>query len=143
MDDQFESAEAKSSGSLPDGDYEAQIERFDFWDDNGQRPLKLVTELTVVGDKYAGMKAPSVWHDLEDPDRLGYVKGYLHLLGLEGMKLSELESALEDVVGTTVAIRVVTKPPKDGKTFRNTYINEVLGKAPTSTDDGTDNDIPF
>jgi hypothetical protein len=146
MDDQFENAEAKvSGGSVPDGEYEATIDRFDFWEADRGGPLKLLTELSVATGDYAGLKPPSVWHDLEDEERLGFVKGYLHLLGLEGVKLSELETALEPVVGTRVAIRVATRTSKkNGLDYTNTYINEVLGESGSgSASVEKDDDIPF
>ena len=146
MDDQYEEAEAKSGGALvPDGDYEALIERFDFWERDGGGPLKLITELSVQSGEYAGVSAPSVWHELEDPDRIAWTKGYLHMLGLEGVRLSGLEAALEPLAGTThVSIRVATTS-KNGKTYRNTYINEVIGglgqtEGPPPVDE---DDIPF
>lgn len=148
MDDQFESTEAKvSGGSVPDGEYEALLERFDFWEKKGGGPLKLITEVRVDAGEYAGLSAPSVWHELEDPERIGWTKGYLHTLGLEGVKPSELETALEPIAGRTrVGIRIATTT-KNGKTYRDTYINEVIGEpgsaAPASTDDGTDDDISF
>lgn len=150
MDDQYESAEARTGGALvPDGEYEAVLERFDFWDPSAKGKeggLKLVTELSVTDGEYAGVAAPSVWHELEDPDRIGWTKGYLQMLGLEGIRLSQLESALEPLAGATkVAIRVVTKGQ-----YRNTYINEVIGKpgeadltgAPTAPA-AEEEDLPF
>lgn len=149
MQDEYDSAEAKTSGGgVPDGDYEGQIERFDFWEKGGGGPLKLITEISVQEGEFAGLSAPSVWHELEDPDRIGWTKGYLEMLGLQGVELSKLPEALEPLAGTTrVAIRVASTE-KDGKTYRNTYVNEVLegeGFTPAAGDaaDGGEDDIPF
>ncbi len=147
MDEKYESVEAKvSGGGVPDGDYEGVIQRFDFWQREGGGPLKLLTEITIASGEYAGLSAPTVWHELEDSERIGWTKGYLEMLGLQGVKLSELESKLEPLAGKTrVAIRVKTTS-KNGRTFENTYVNEVLG------DDGDtfeppaqpqEEDIPF
>jgi len=129
MQDAYDGVEAKTSGgAVPDGDYEGLIERFDFWEAEGGGPLKLITEISVQdGGDYDGLSAPSVWHELEDPDRIAWTKGYLEMLGLEGVNLAELPAALEPLAGTAqVAIRVVTTE-KGEKKYRNTYVNEVIG----------------
>jgi hypothetical protein len=146
MDDQFEAVEARTGGAVvPDGDYEGLIQRFDFWERDGGGPLKLITEISVDAGEYAGMSAPSVWHELEDPDRIGWTKGYLEMLGLKGVKLSDLEAALESLAGATrVEIRV-TSTLKNGKTYRNTYVNEVLaaGQPAAAVAPPAEDDIPF
>ncbi|HEX7246448.1 MAG TPA: hypothetical protein VF245_12885 [Solirubrobacterales bacterium] len=148
MQDEYDEAEAKTSGgSVPDGEYEALIERFDFWEKEGGGPLKLITEISVQEGEFAGMSAPSVWHELEDPDRIAWTKGYLEQLGLEGVNLAELPAALEPLAGKCrVGIRVVTTNKGD-KTYRNTYVNEVLeGEGPSTgaaAKSGGDDDIPF
>lgn len=134
MDDTFEQTAAQTAAGIPDDDYEGVIERFDFWEPEGGGPLKLITEISVDRGEYAGRSAPSIWHELEDPDRIGYTKGFLEQLGIQGIKLSELESALEPLAGRcrvefTVRSNV---SKKNGKTYRNTYINQVLGMDGTS-----------
>lgn len=158
MQDEYDAAEAATSGgAVPDGDYEGQIERFDFWEKEGGGPLKLITEISVQdGGEFDGLSAPSVWHELEDPDRIKWTKGYLEMLGLQGVNLAELPEALEPLAGTTrVSIRVVTTD-KGEKKYRNTYVNEIIGRAegissgaeekpavePEAGIDG-DEDIPF
>lgn len=165
MQDAYDGAEAKtSSGGIPDGDYDGQIERFDFWEAEGGGPLKLITEISIQdGGEYDGRSAPSVWHELEDPDRIAWTKGYLELLGLEGVNLAELPEALVPLCGKAqVQIRVVTTE-REGKKYRNVYVNELTGmagsgvskkaEAPSSDGDpgpeaegaggGDDDDIPF
>jgi hypothetical protein len=159
MEETFQNAEAARSGSAPDGDYEGLIERFDFWSKEGG-PLKLITEISIQSGDHAGTSAPSLWHDLEDPDRIKWTKGYLEQLGLEGIKLSELKERLAPLAGKTrVGIRIATTTNKDtGKVYRNTYLNTVL--EPREVDEaaeaakkafdgedvsgqGDDGDIPF
>ena len=126
MDDAYAEAEAKtSSAGVPDGDYEAIIERFDFWEAKEGGPLKLLTELSIAEGDYAGMQPPTVWHELEDEERIAWTKGYLQLLGLEGIRLSQLEEALEPIAGKTRVATTTSK--KNGREYRNTYINEVIG----------------
>jgi hypothetical protein len=130
MDDVYaDTAPKTASGGVPDGEYEAMIERFDFWEADGGGPLKLITELSIAEGDYAGQSPPSVWHELEDEERIAWTKGYLELLGLEGIRLSELEDRLEPLAERTrVAIRVATTTSKkNGREYRNTYINEVIG----------------
>jgi hypothetical protein len=152
MQGAYDEADARTSGvSVPDGDYELQIERFDFWEKEGGGPLKLITELSVVGGDHAGLSAPSLWHELEDPERIAWTKGYLETLGLQGVALAELPKALEPLCGKArVSGRVVTTE-SNGKKYRNVYVNELLGmgedwSAPASTDDAStepEEDIPF
>lgn len=129
MDDTFEEAAAQTASGIPDGEYEGVIERFDFWEPEGGGPLKLITEISVDRGDFAGRSAPSIWHELEDPDRIGWTKGFLEQLGIEGIKLSELEAALEPLAGCCrLEFRVVSNvSKKNGKTYRNTYIDQVLG----------------
>lgn len=153
MQDVYDDAEAKTSGgAVPDGDYEGQIERFDFWEKEGGGPLKLITEISITEGEYMGLSAPSVWHELEDPDRIAWTKGYLEMLGLSGVKLADLPEALEPLCGVArVSIRVTTTD-KGEKKYRNTYVNELLGEgeawtgggsaSSSSSTDGED-DIPF
>lgn len=150
MQDEYDEAEARTGGAIvPDGDYEGLIERFDFWEKEGGGPLKLITECSVQEGEHGGMSAPSVWHELEDPNRIGYTKGYLELLGLEGVNLAELPAALEPLAGKCRVAFRVTSTQKNGKTYRNTYINEVLsGEGPTRPADSdgatkAEDDIPF
>lgn len=152
MQEAFDETEAKTGGArIPDDDYEGQIERFDFWEKDGGGPLKLITEISVVGGEYDGRSAPSVWHELEDPDRIAWTKGYLEMLGLGGVPLVELPKALEPLCGNArVAFRVTTTE-RDGNKYTNVYINELLGTGgssdfapPASSSQAADeDDIPF
>lgn len=139
MQDTYDDAEAKTSGgAVPDGDYEGQIERFDFWEKEGGGPLKLITEISITEGEHMGLSAPSVWHELEDPDRIAWTKGYLEMLGLEGVNLAELPQALEPLCGKArVAIRVTTTD-KGEKKYRNTYVNELLGEGESWSGGGSD-----
>jgi hypothetical protein len=150
MQDEYDGAEARvSGGSVPDGEYEGLIERFDFWEKDGGGPLKLITEISVQQGDYAGMSAPSVWHELEDPERIGWTKGYLEQLGIKGVNLAELPKALEPLAGRLRVLIRVTSTSKGDKTYRNTYVNDVLdeygpasGKSPKGKGKD-DDDIPF
>lgn len=148
MDDAYENAEAASAGRVPDGEYVGLIERFDFWQKEGGGPLKLITEIRIDEGDYANLSAPTVWHELEDPERIKWTKGYLETLGLQGIKLSELKTELEKIAGKTrVGIRIATKGE-----YRNTYVNEVIDQAkpesefadqPESKAEADDDSVPF
>lgn len=152
MQGEYDDAKAQTSaGAIPDGDYEGLIERFDFWEKEGGGPLKLITEISVQQGELAGHSAPNVWHELEDPDRIGWTKGYLEMLGLEGVDLAKLPEALEPLAGVCrVGFRVVSTK-KEGKVYTNVYVNEVLeGEGPSvvpsefaSAAVGKDDDISF
>lgn len=139
MDDEFDEAPAAQSGRLPDGEYLGVIQRFDFWEKEGGGPLKLITEIKVDGGEHDGMSAPSVWHELEDPERIKWTKGYFELLGLKGIRLSEIETKLEPLAGTArVQFSVVTSE-REGKVYRNVYVNELVDmNGEDRLDTGTD-----
>lgn len=150
MQDAYDNAEAATSGGgVPDGEYEGQIERFDFWQKEDGAPLKLITEISVPD---LGLSAPSVWHELEDPDRIKWTKGYLEMLGLREINLAQLAGALEPLAGKCRVGITVKTTTKGDKTYRNTYVNEVLsGESTTEVEPGgghetapvSDSDVPF
>lgn len=118
----------------PDGDYQALVKRFDFFESKaGQAFLK--TEMEVVHDQAYNGREVSVVHNLEDPERINYLKRHLDILGadVKGLDLrlirpgSELLGSLCD---TPVEITVKTsdRVDKDGKPYRNIYVNRRLGE---------------
>jgi hypothetical protein len=140
MNDAWNDAPELGTNSLPpDGNYQAKVERFDFIESKQSHNLTLITKFVVTNGEHAGREAP-VFHDLEDPERLGWAKGHLSLLGLENVSpLSTLEERLAEVLDTPVEIRITSKE-KDGKTYRNVYLNKRLGDPGSN---GSGDDIPF
>lgn len=149
MDDSWRDAKPASDGieMPPDGDYQALVERFDFFESSKNGHLLLKTELSVTSSDYAGWPA-STMHDLEDPERLGWLKKHLSTLGLDvDEPLSTLKERLQAVVGVPVQIAIKTKGE-----YRNCYVNKRLGdpggkpaKSAGKKSPGKvpDDDIPF
>jgi hypothetical protein len=154
MSDTWTKTEAEEPGqALPDGDYQAVVSRFDFTESKKDGNLLLITELTVtVPAEYAGRSA-TLFHDLENPERLGWTKAHLELLGITDVEpLTTLEARLQDGLDAVCNI-VIKSKSKGDKTYSNIYINSVA-KAGASTVDPTqvqgdnppapgDDDIPF
>lgn len=151
MQSHFDGATVNTGGSLyelpPDGDYQALVHRFDFFESNaGQAFLK--TELEIQNDpQYSGRIASTV-HNLEDPDRIGWLKGHLQLLGMDvdGLDLREIRPGsprLQELLDTPVAIAIKTSDrlDKDGQPYRNVYVNQRLG-APLTTGGAKTSDVP-
>lgn len=159
-------AETKEGGggSLPDGEYWTTINGFDFPESKWEPyDLQLQTEFVVSGGDFEG-RVKNVWHTLENPERIGWTKGYLKMLGLDvdEINLAELPSLLEQVLDTAVLIRVKTTQKRvngEMKSYTDVYVNEVGPKVDTLADtsdftgrvgDGepagvgaADDDIPF
>jgi hypothetical protein len=127
-----EAPEATGEGKfdLPeDGDYQAIIERFDHIDIKGVLYLK--TEMKIAHDaKYAG-KEVSMLHNLEDPEKAGWLKKHLRTLGLNpDIELTDLFDEVRKALDVPVEIAVVTGQrinEKTGKPYRNVYLNKSLG----------------
>lgn len=153
MQDAFEGAPLPEGGYElpPDGDYQAVVERFDFFEANSNGHLFLKTEMRVSSGQHQGAYASTI-HDVEDPDKLGWLKKHLTMLGVQDGPLGTLTERLEPVAGAAVEIRVKTGPGKnsDGIPYRNVYINKRIGAVPVggakptaSTKKPSDDDIPF
>jgi antitoxin component HigA of HigAB toxin-antitoxin module len=127
MNDTFQSA---YDGGMPeDGDYQALVERFDFFE-SGAGELFLKTELRIQLDpKYEGATVETV-HNLEHPERIQWAKKHLRTLGLELDDFSTLQARLSEVLDVPVAITIKTSDKvneKTGEPYRNVYVNERLG----------------
>jgi hypothetical protein len=151
MNSAYQEAEAPEGGSYelpPDGDYQAVVERFDWFEaKSGEGHLFLKTEMRVANGPHSGASVDTV-HDVEDPERLGWLKRHLTTLGVKDGPLSTLEKRLADVVGVPVEVRVKTstKTNADGIPYRNVYANKRLGDpgaTPTPAGKNPDDKIPF
>lgn len=127
MDKAWQESEANSGGgsSVPDGDYQAAVARFDFFESKKDGNLTLVTEFEIVAPRNVG-SAVKTFHDLENPDRLGWAKGHLETLGIENVNpLSDLEDRLKGALDQVCEIALVSKKVGD-KTYQNVYLNGVV-----------------
>lgn len=155
MDKVWQQAEANTGGgtaSVPDGDYQASVFRFDFFDSKKNGNLTLVTEFEIIAPNNIGGKVKT-FHDLEDADRIGWAKGHLAMLGVENVNpLTDLEERLADALDQVCEIALVSKKVGD-KTFQNVYLNGVVegvkaerSEKPTEAEQPPppdDDDIPF
>lgn len=124
MDAAYDSATA---GAVlpPDGEYQAVIDRFDFLESPKNGRLYLKTIATVAVGPQQG-KQVSTLHDLEDPERLGYLKKHLSVLEVEPASLRNLEESLSSALDCPFLVAVKTTL-KGGETYRNVYFNQRLG----------------
>ena len=155
MDDAWGDTEPAGGGGMPpDGVYRARVDRFEFTNSKQDGALQLKTELVIESGGYEGSRV-STWHDLQDPERLSWLKGHLLNMGLELERLSELQQSLPAVLDTPVEIRIRTTVKRvngEERRYTNVYVNKRLGDppAPATTNErvGTaapdpDDDLPF
>jgi len=150
MDADWDSTQNSTNGTkeydpIPDGQYQARVRRFDFHESKKDGNLLLRTEFEIVAPTNEG-RVISSFHDLENPERLGYAKNHLLLLGVEVERLSEVENALPAALDKVCEIAVKSRQVGE-KTYQNVYLNKVLDgvkaeaskpKSPADLDD-----IPF
>jgi hypothetical protein len=146
---------AKGGGLPPDGVYEARIDRFDFVNSKFDGSLQLKTEMEITAGDHGGSRV-SIWHDLQDKDRLKYLKGYLETIQIKIEKLSDLQEALGAALDVVVEVRIKTTSKRvDGeqKQYTNVYVNRFISAPPdkpaanndrvTTADAAGDDLIPF
>lgn len=146
---------AGGGGMPPDGVYRARIDRFDFEPAPQTAALQMKTEMIITGGNHDGSRVRT-WHDLQDPDKLKWLKGHLETIGLDLERLSDLADRLPEVLDVPVEIRIKTTLRGD-KTYTNVYVNKRLGdpvpkndlpdagaaEARVSTEQPAEDEIPF
>jgi hypothetical protein len=146
LDGDFKAAKEPSRGGgswMPDedGDYQVIVERFDTFTNKAKTALFLKAELKIANDReYDGQVMEKVW-ELDNPDRMGYLKRDLRTMGLnpddDDFSFGNLLTELESVLDVPLMVAVVTSDRMNEKTneyYRNIYINQRLG-APLRRDD--------
>lgn len=123
MDGAYDQAQVPTNeaNQVPDGEYHAVVDRFDFIEVDNR--LKLLTEMSVAVGTHAGAKL-TTWHDLEDPERIAYTKKHLAVLECEPPSLAQLEDVLKDALDAPVRVAVKTS----AKGYKNVYVNQRLGQ---------------
>lgn len=145
----WEQAEAADrSGSIPDGEYQATVARFDFHESKKDGTLRLQTEFEILSPaEFEGRKI-STFHALEGEIRqLGWTKSHLEMLGVENINpLADLEDRLPEALDKVCDIAVRTRTV-GGKSYTNVYLNRVLDGVKASPKDEPaeldNDDIPF
>jgi len=143
LDEDYEQVvPASGSNTLPPGKYAARITRSQIDESPYNQSLTWELEFSTHDGSIR------LWHNLEQRERLTYIKGDLTKLGYDGA-LSGLPAAAESFVGMAVAITVKTKR-KDGNEYVNVYLDGPLDDdtlappLPEPKDPATiDVDIPF
>lgn len=118
----------------PDGDYQALVKRFDFFESKaGQAFIK--TELEVVHDATYNGREASVVHNLEDPERINWLKRHFATLGadVDNLDLRQVRPGSELLAGlldtpVEISIKTSDRKDKDGNPYRNVYVNRRLGE---------------
>lgn len=109
---------------IPDGEYQARIELFDFHESKKDGSLSLRTQFEIIAPTREGARV-STFHDLEKPERMKWTRLHLENLGINVHSLEELESALPDALDKVADIVLKSKQVGD-KTYQNCYVNRVL-----------------
>ena len=107
---------------LPDGRYQAVIERVDLTQSQASGNPRLYWVLRIVGPNHQGKvigKGQTI-----TANSLKWVKQELHVCGVDPEPFSDLPNLLENMTGTELEI---TKKTRDG--FENIYIEKRLNGA--------------
>jgi hypothetical protein len=110
---------------IPDGEYQARIELFDFHESKKDGSLSLRTQFEIIGPTRDGAKV-SCFHDLEKPERLKWTRMHLELLGINVHSFQELEAALPSALDKVAEIALKTRTGNNGTDYQNVYLNRVL-----------------
>lgn len=132
--------EKKEYEPLPDGEYQARIELFDFHESKKDGSLSLRTQFEVLGPTREGARV-STFHDLEKPERLKWTRLHLEALGINVHSLEELESALPRALDKVCDLALKSKQVGD-KTYQNVYLNRVLEGVTASATTATEEPPP-
>lgn len=146
MQDAFD--DATTDSVPPDGDYQAIIRAFDFFEQKDS-PFNafLKTELEIALDpQYMGRKVEAI-HNLTDPEKLGWLKKYMQTLGVdtEAFELAEVvpgSQLLDSLLDVPVELSIKRSDrinPKTGEKYVNIYVNARLGDKVT---DLAPSDVP-
>lgn len=132
LDDAYQTAETPQIGDLPDGKYQVRIDRASFKQSNATGDWGLNLEMVVLSGEHEG-RYIFKWSNLEDTERLGYLKADLTTLGYSGL-LSELEDNLAQLLDVKLEVQLKSKAGKTdpSKTYQNCYLNKNLGSQPAA-----------
>lgn len=155
---EFKEAEVNSYTELPDGKYTVKVETARLKESKNHGIPMLAWEFVVVDGEYEGRHE---WkYSLIMPERMQWLKQDLFSAGLELEELHRLEEELPSLLDRLLEIKIETKMSKNGKEYRNVYIQKVVDRTPSQkpenpfspnnpfADDGkpiniSDDDLPF
>ena len=143
-DDDYEKAETKSYGDLPEGTYQAWVERA--WIDTPEWAFhpELKLQCRVIGER-AG--AVLFVQQSFDPEWIHHLKSTVATLNLEPpvTRASEVGERLEEMLYRVLTIKVVHKPSKKDpeKKFVNCYVQGFVGMKQELMGEGELDDLGF
>lgn len=134
-----------ASGSVPDGKYQVKIDKVQIRNNVNTQATELAFQLKVLNGEHAGR---IIFHQrqLDDPERMSYLRGDLHVCGVEISSLSQLPRSLENFLDIMLEVQVKSKTSKTdpSKSYQNVYLNKRI------TDGGdmdganfSESDLPF
>ena len=116
--------------ALPDGSYEAVVERVELKRSKTSGRKMMEWELRILGPKFVGRK---VWKYtlLETPDNVVWAKKDFHRVGLDLPRLSDLPSRLNELLDVRVEIDKKTRGDFEDIYFRKRLTGtDADGQAP-------------
>lgn len=123
LDDAYASAETREGfASLPAGRYNAILKEARIVPRQSGGIALSVSFIVTEGD-YKGRMAFTSYG--LNANGMPYLKGFLHTIGVQLDKLSELDESLLLFPGRMVAISV--QPQKDNPQYTNTYVDRYIG----------------
>lgn len=141
FDDEFDKTVLPDFDRIPDGRYQAYVDRVAVEVNDYGEP-RLVIELVIVSGPQEGRRA--FYSSTFTDKRLHYIKKDLTILGICPPKLSRLEEYLPQALDLVCDVTIKTsKPTDEGKTYQNTYINKVVGSRSALTSDRAADRVPF
>lgn len=122
----FENMELKdnSSVSIPDGKYQAMVERVEITRSESSGALMLKWQLRIIGPTHQGSP---IWryNMISNGENLRYLKQDLYTCGLTLQKLSDLPDRIDELLDVALEI---TKKTKDE--FVNVYFRRKIALTP-------------
>jgi hypothetical protein len=131
FDEEYAAAEAPAFDEVPDGRYQATVDRVELTASSAGDPM-LKWDLRVISGPHEGRHIFK--NAVITPKSLPFVKGDLTRFGLEMDRLSQLPEHLPSLLDKTVEVSVRTKGD-----YKNVYFGKVI-TVPTG---GTDTEVPW
>ena len=122
----FQKAEVKEKGEftpLPNGIYQARVERAAIEPTNSGDKLKMTYEMVITSGKYMDRH---VWKNtVIGENTLGIIKTDASRLGVPTNSLHQLQDSLDQMLDKVVEIRIKNSVYK-GEPIQNVYINKLV-----------------
>jgi hypothetical protein len=121
-EEEYQKAEVQATGELPDGKYIVRIDRVELTTSKTSNRPQMVWDMIITEGTYQGWH---VWkyNGLDSAEKIHYLKNDLHRADLPLERISDLESALPQLLDRKLEVRVKTKLGEHGES-QNVYINK-------------------